>query len=60
MAFLDSSKDEDFEPFTKAEALSKWMADYVEIEPVIGSVTVEKEDCGNACTAFGDLTGNGN
>ena len=59
-AFLDSSKDEDFEPFTKAEALSKWMGNYVEMKPVIGSETVKKEDCGNACSAFGDLTGKEN
>ena len=57
LAYLDSSKDEDFEPFTKAEALSKWMGEYVEMETVIGSETVQKEDCGNACSAFGDLTG---
>ena len=56
-AFLDSSKDEDFEPFTKAEALSKWMAKYVDMETVVGTETVQKEDCGNACSAFGDLTG---
>lgn len=52
---LDAGRNEDTESFKNAKALSKWIGSYIDFKTVEGTAEGNIEDCGEACTAFGDL-----
>ncbi len=52
---LDPNSDEDIRYYKTALDLSEWIGTYIEFEPVSGTAENDTENCGNACSAFGDL-----
>ena len=55
IARLDAGRNEDISGFKDAKGLSEWIGSYMEFKTVEGTAESEVEDCGDACTAFGNL-----
>ncbi|MBP3869097.1 MAG: thioredoxin family protein, partial [Solobacterium sp.] len=52
---LDAGRSGDTESFKNAKSLSEWIGNYIDFKTVEGTAEGTIEECGQSCTAFGNL-----
>ena len=52
---LDAGRSDDTESFKNAKSLSEWIGNYIDFKTVEGTAEGTIEECGQSCTAFGNL-----